>query len=373
LSWGADSRRRFVLLGLALGALLLQAVLDQTRAPVRQRDYELKLEAARLAAAGFATVRRHRMQAGAELDLINDPAGTGLVGPEYSLITNARGSLAAKLTSLNPNWAAVVVEYCRQAGLRAGDPVAVALSGSFPAMNIAVYAALEVLKLRPEVVTSIGASMWGANDPEFTWLDIERLLVQKGVLHIRSAAASFGGGDDMGRGLSPAGRRLLREAAVRNDVPVLESANIEEAITRRMAFYEEHVRGRPYRLYINVGGGLASIGSSHNKLLLPNGLSFAIGHHNYPRKGCLVLMAEKGVPIVHLLNIVSLARRNGLPTSPAYIPTPGEGEVFVRESYRLPLAAVILVLYGGLCLAFLAPELRRGLLVRVNGHRKEPA
>ena len=50
MSWRLDSRRKWILLGLAVLALLLQALLDATRAPIRQRDYELKLTAAERAA-----------------------------------------------------------------------------------------------------------------------------------------------------------------------------------------------------------------------------------------------------------------------------------------------------------------------------------
>jgi len=351
-------------MGLAAAALLLQVILEATRTPTRQPDYELKLAAAELAARAFQAVRQYRLLEGAELDLVNDPAGTGLIGPEFSMITNARGDLDAKLTSLNPNWAAVFVDYFRQVGLKTGDPVAVALSGSFPGININLFAALEVMELNPVVITSVGASMWGANEPEFTWLDMESLFKAEEIFLTRSAAASFGGGNDMGRGLSPDGRRMIRESAARNDVPLLESDNIEEAISRRMMFYEAQVRGRPYRLYVNVGGGVASIGSSHNRLLLPTGLTLQLGSHNYPRKGSMILMAEKGIPLIHLLNIVDLARDHGLPVAPDYFPLPGEGDIFIKEMYRLPLAAIIFVVYCSGCMLILAPELRRGLFDR---------
>lgn len=370
MSWRLDRRRQLVLLGLAVTALLLQLLLEQTRTPVRQRDYDLKLDASRRAEAAFAAVRDHRGLEDAQVDLVNDPAGTGLIGPEFSLITNARGDLEAKLTSLNPNFAGVLVQYFRRAGLRSGDAVAVAVSGSFPALNIALFAALETMDLRPVIITSIGASMWGANDPQFTWLDIESLLVRRGIFRLRSAAATFGGGNDMGRGLSPEGRRLIVAAAERNDVPMLDSENIEDSITRRMAFYSEQLRGHTYRLYVNIGGGVASIGSSHNRALLPTGLSWDLGDHNWARKGTMVLFAEQGVPVIHLLNIVRLARENGLPVTPDYRPLPGEGEIFVREMYRLPLAATVLVLYALACMLILAPEIRDGLfgrLTRRNG------
>ncbi len=369
MSWRLDNRRKWILLGLAVAALLLQALLDFTRAPVRQRDYELKLAAAEHAAEAFAALREHRLRAGAHVDLVNDPAGTGLIGPEFSRITNARGDLEAKLTSLNPNFAGLLVQYFRQAALRQGDLVAIAISGSFPGMNISLYAALEAMKLRPVIVTSIGASMWGANDPQFTWLDMESLLDERGIFHTRSNLASYGGGDDMGRGLSPEGRRLIQMAAERNGIPLLASENIEDAIDKRTAFFAEQAHGRRYRLYVNVGGGVASLGSSHNRLLLPHGLSFDLGLENVPRKGNMFLFAEQGVPVVHLINIVDLARRNGLPASPDYLPLPGEGEIFVRESYRLTLAAAVLVLYCGALVLILAPQVRRGLFDRLPRRR----
>ena len=54
------------LLGLAVTALLLQLLLEQTRAPVRQRDYELKLDASRRADAAYAAIRAHREEFGNE-------------------------------------------------------------------------------------------------------------------------------------------------------------------------------------------------------------------------------------------------------------------------------------------------------------------
>jgi len=360
--WRSDSRKTVILVGLALLALVLQAALESTRSPRRQRDYDAKMSAATKAHDGFVALRRHQNMEGATVDMVNDPAGTGLIGPEFSPITNSRGDLDAKMTSLNPNFAAVLVDQFRQAGLKAGDQVAVAVSGSFPGLNICLYAALEALELAPTVITSVGASMWGANDPQMTWLDMESILVAERILHVRSDAATLGGSDDMGRGLSPDGRRLLREAIERNDVLSLDSENIEDAITSRMAFYEQASRGRQYRCFVNIGGGVASLGSNRGRLLVPPGLSLSLDAENWPRKGTLALMADKGVPVIHLLEIASLARDYGLPVAPDYLPEPGEGDIFVRDSYRLDLVAAVFLIYAGLCAAVLAPELRRDLV-----------
>lgn len=371
MGWRLDSRRKWILVALAVLALGLQTVLEFTRSPVRQRDYELKLAAAQQAAAAFATLREARLPEGAVLDTPNDPAGTGLVGPEFSPITNARGDNAAKLTTLNPNWAAAVVAYCREANVKPGDPVAVAMSGSFPGLNIAVLAALETLHAHPVVISSVGASMWGANSPDWTWLDMERTLYDAGVMHTRSIMATYGGGSDIGRGLSPEGRRLIRQAAKRNGVAMADPRNLEAAIDERMAAYEKAAAGRKYKLYINVGGGVASLGSSYNSVLVPNGLTKDLGLYNFPRKGTMILFAEKGVPIVQMLSIKDLARQNGLPVAPEWLPEPGEGEIFVRDSYRLGWAAAILLVYCAVCVLILAPELRRGLFDRFTRPRPE--
>ena len=123
---------------------------------------------------------------------------------------------------------------------------------------------------------------------------------------------------------------------------------------------------------MNIGGGVASLGSSQNKTLIPSGLNAELGQHNWPRKGSLILFAEKGVPVIHLLRVVSMARQFGLPVSPDYLPLPGEGEVFVKIRYRFPLALAVLVVYCGLCVLILAPEVRRGLFDMLP-KRRQPA
>ena len=72
---------------------------------------------------------------------------------------------------------------------------------------------------------------------------------------------------------------------------------------------------------------MASLGSSNNKPALPSGLSFELGPHNWSRKGTLILFADRGVPIVHLLRILSLGRSHCLPIAPDYLALPGEGAV----------------------------------------------
>ncbi len=357
-----DTKKKMTIAFLAVVAIGCQIVLEATRTERRMPYYEDKLEAGRLAARAFDVLRRARLAEGAVLDLSNDPAGTGLIGPEFSLITNARGVLSAKLTTLNPNFAAVLVDYFRKAKLRKGDVVAVAVSGSFPGLNVSLYAALTALELQPIIITSVGASNWGASDPEFTWLDMERLLVQEGVFGFFSVAASPGGADDMGRGLSPEGRRLIWEAIDRNSVARLESRNIEESIEKRMEIYAREAHPGRVKGYVNLGGGIASLGSSQNRSLIPAGLSTDLGLRNYPRKGVIIRMAQKGIAVIHLNQIEEIARRTGLPVAPENLPEVGEGEVFARTAYNVWVAAGLLALYLFLTFGLIIPRFRDRLL-----------
>jgi poly-gamma-glutamate system protein len=124
-------------------------------------------------------------------------------------VTSNTGSLPAKQTSINPNFAAVVVQLLKRAGLEEGDVVAIGFSGSFPALNVAVMAAVSVLGLKPIIISSNAASQWGANDPDFLWIDWERTLAAKHIFNFRSVAASIGGIEDRGLGMTPEGRRTI--------------------------------------------------------------------------------------------------------------------------------------------------------------------
>jgi len=49
---------------------------------------------------------------------LNDPNRSGLIGEKYSLITTDRGDLTAKLTTLNPNISAIIVDFFQKANLK---------------------------------------------------------------------------------------------------------------------------------------------------------------------------------------------------------------------------------------------------------------
>ena len=203
------SRVMYVLASLiAVGVLAATETFKET---IVQPHPEQKLEAARLMQRAMEAIQNHRVRKVGPIDLEADPTNSGMLGLSSSVTTTNTGSLEAKRTTLNPNWAAVVVELLSEAGVERGGTIAVGVSGSFPALNLAVFSAAEVLDLDAIAIASVGASSWGANLPTLTWLDMERVLADAGILRTRSIAASLGGTRDRAIGMPKLGRKRLRE------------------------------------------------------------------------------------------------------------------------------------------------------------------
>ena len=320
---------------------------ENSKIDVEQEWYKEKLEAAELSQLAANYLKNHHLEKGVFIDVINDPNQTALIGQEYTMVTTDRGYIDAKLSSTNPNFAAIMVQLLKDAGLEERDNVAVAFTGSFPGLNISVIAALETLKLNPIIITSVGASNYGANDPYFTWLDMENVLYKSNVFHNRSVAASIGGGHDVGRGLSPEGRDLIIDAIKRNEVEFINENHLENSIRQRLDIYEQQSNGQPIKAFINVGGGIASLGNTINGKLIPPGLTEYLPMRNFPVKGVIIQMGQKGIPIIHLLNIKKLLTDYGLPYSPIPLPEPGDGGIFTKEKYSMivtSIATLVLVI-----------------------------
>jgi poly-gamma-glutamate system protein len=334
------SRVMYVLASLiAVGVLVATETFKET---IVQPHVEQKLEAARLMQRAMEAIQNHRVRRIGPLDLEADPTNSGMLGLSSSVTTTNTGSLEAKRTTLNPNWAAVVVQLLFDAGVERGGTIAVGVSGSFPALNLAAFSAAEVLDLEVISIASVGASSWGANIPNLTWLDMERVLDEAGILGTRSIAASLGGTRDRAIGMPKTGRRRLREAISRAGVPYIETETDLDSIERRMALYREHAGDRYIQAYVNVGGSLASIGPKTVKRLYRPGLNVRLDPHAVHVDSVMKRFLRDGVPVVNLSKIVPLAEQYGLPLEPVALPQPGEGLVFAREGYNRLLVASLL-------------------------------
>ena len=138
-AWGL-----IVLMIAALIALLAVENVKETD-PIVDENYATMVTAAKIMRQGMEVIRPLR----AEKEPINpefDPQRSGFVGLDNSIVTTNHGGRESKQTTVNPNWAAVAVKLLAKAGVKKGDLVAVTVSGSFPALNLAVYSAIEPWK-----------------------------------------------------------------------------------------------------------------------------------------------------------------------------------------------------------------------------------
>ncbi len=360
LYWRPSGISRIELLLVAVVAIICLVSVENLPRIQRQPHFRDKMAAARLSQACMSAIKDEKLRRGFTLDSEADPHGTGMIGTIVTPITSNTGHLPAKLLTTNPNFAAVVVSMLKRAGVGKGSPVAVGVSGSFPALNVSVYTALQTLQAKGIVIASVASSEWGATDPYYTWLDMERTLFDRRLISFRAVGASRGGIDDRGFGISKRGRAMLDDAIQRAGLRKLESDSLEEAISARMNLYYEVAGDQPIAAYVNVGGGAASVGTAVGKKLFASGLNFSA-----PRGATDSVMSrfvQEGVPVIHMSGIKYIAERYGLPEDLTVAPAVGEGGVYSRVEYNPWYAAVGIVLILLTMFGFLRLDLGRNLL-----------
>ena len=191
--WRPSTIPRVTLLVIAILAIVSFTSVELFTIQKKRPYYSKKFQASLAMKQGMEIIKNYRLKKIGPLNEEFDPAGSGRIGLPESPISSKAGQLTAKQNSVNPNWAAVMVEMYKEAGLKKGDTVAIGFSGSFPALNLAAIVAAEILNLNIIPITSVAASTWGANIPELTWLDMERILHKEGIIKHKSVAASLGG------------------------------------------------------------------------------------------------------------------------------------------------------------------------------------
>jgi poly-gamma-glutamate system protein len=362
--WRPPSVSRSALALIAILAIFALMVVESFPVQTRQRYYEEKIAAARKAREAMAVIKDERVRRGAVIDKEVDPAGTGMIGSSLTAVTSNTGYLDAKRASANPNFAAVIVDMLKRAGVEKGDLVAVGLSGSFPALNIATFAAIHVLELQAIPITGVSSSEWGANDPDLLWVDMERILVEKRVFDLRSVAASRGGIDDRGFGMSKEGRALLEAGIARNGLFLIDPKSLTDSIEQRMQVYEERAMGRPIKAYVNVGGSTASVGTHVGKKQFVPGLNLDLPRGSGLVDSVMVRFASRDVPVLHVTQVKELAKKFGLSQEPDAIPRIGESSVYVKAEYNRWLALGGIAVILGAMLAFIRLDLGIRILRR---------
>ena len=305
--------------------------------------YSLKLAAAELADQSMLAIRDERLRRGHTFSGLFDPAQSGMLGVAMSPVTSIPADLHAKQTSVNPNLAAHIVDMLSDCGLQPGDRVAVGLTGSYPALNVCLYAAMNSLDLRPIIIASAASSQFGANLPDMMWPDMERLLHEKELIPFRAKCCSLGGYGDRAAGMEPEAQQLLVDAIERNGLSVFRSARLAESVNQRMRLYADYADGEPIAAYVNVGGGSASIRGKVGKAVYRPGVHKELISDPNTADCVLTRFLAQGIPVIHLSEAKKLAEQCGLPIAPTVRPVVGDDGALVRARYNRPFAAFVLL------------------------------
>lgn len=270
----------------------------------------------------------------AERGLVNHEAHVPygyMIGDDYTPITTTLGSLNAKETAANPQFSALMVRLLTDAGIDSASTVGVTMSASFPTLAIASLAALQSIGCRVVLLSSLGASTFGANQPEATWLDMESKLRGDGGLIYRSELVTPGAEYDRGEGLLDEGPAIMQDAATRNGYELIYPTSLAASIESKTKL----LRQNKIDLLINIGGNEAALGSCAHAVSLPNGF-----HDNYrpcscPDRGIIAHLAGQGVPFIHLLYIRDLAIRYGVALDAP--PNGAGGDRLYQARYASPI------------------------------------
>ena len=300
----------------SLAALLTLQFLNRSSTP---QYSEMMVKAGRIMEEAIAAARNHRPVASGAFDLNIDPNQTGLIGPEYSPLMTTLGQLEAKRSTTNPNMAGLIAHLLYQAGVRAGDTIAIGSSASFPAFLVASLAAAKAMDVDPVCILSLGASSFGATDTDFDLLDLYAVLQRSGICSHPPAAVSLGGEKDIGQDFEPEIRERLIRKIHNEGIPFIHEPDLARNVANRILIYERNATGR-MAAFVNSGGGYANLGTSPLTLKLSPGLNT---HMALPRKearGVLFEMAARAIPVIHLLYVKGLTQRFGLPWDPIPLP-----------------------------------------------------
>jgi len=328
-------------------ALLLIVALLFTKSSVTEdkcRYYDEKIAASRLAKTAMEEIKAYKEECNIPL-ATEDTYQSGMIGDRYTVITTTLGNLQSKKTSVNPNFAAVIIDMFKEAEIKPGDEVAMIFSSSFPALNLCVMAAAEVFNLKTCVMISLGASSYGANDPDFTYLEMAEHLKQEGYFTKNIDYVSLGGESDLGTEFPEDIRNQLLQ---RIEESSAELIYIEDYVTNIDNRLEKITKKLPnVRALINVGGNLVSMGKDEESFSEKNGLIFPTYiksrlNRDFTKIGLIDRFLDRKIPIMQMLNIKGLALEYGLPYNPPVIPEVGDGDVYYEAQYGLTVPFIAL-------------------------------
>jgi len=305
-----SSKALLLLFILSVGIVIVtRAFIDNRGKYVNNKEREA---AVRLTEEWFDLINKMKIEKGLQKSEYSDLKYWGLLGTEYTAITTTLGNFEAKQTAANPEFAGVIIKWLKELKIDSNSVVAINLSGSFPSLAIAALAAVQTLGSKVVMISSLGASMYGANEEDATWIDMEEYLRKYGGLVYKSVLITPGGVNDNGGGLQDEGIESLIKGAMRNKREIYFAKDLNDAVNKRFEIFSREKIG----VLINIGGNHAALGNCSHSTIIPNGLLKSYESCSHTDKGLIQRIAENKIPVIHLLNIKDLAIKVGLRLTP---------------------------------------------------------
>jgi poly-gamma-glutamate system protein len=334
-----EIKTQVLLISCALAGILLVFGAKQFLVFFKLPYYDEMQDAALLMNECSELIRKRREELEYPVTRLYDLNATGFIGEELTSITTSTGNIEAKRSVASPSFAALMVRLYREAGLKSGDTVALSASGSFPGAFIASLCAARVMNLRVITAISLGASNWGANIPGFTILDMYRLLEDQ--LPVEAVAVSLGGskdtGNDFGLDLIEGGREQMIQKMYDSGLPFILETDFQAAVEARMNFYEAHAGPGEIAAFVNIGGADVNIGLGIWSLELQPGINRAdknaklSTNRSLADGGCISAFLTRGIPVIHILNIKTLAAVYGMAFDPFPLPEIGSEDMYFQN------------------------------------------
>ena len=320
------------LMAAALALLILSAALTHQSAALRPNEYyELQVDAAHRLERYFEAVRGYKQELGLPMSE-DDIHRTGMIGPPYTGITTTSGALEAKRTAAWPDMAALCVRMLVEAGVQPGDTVGAGFSGSFPGMNLAVVAACESMAVELVCISSVGASTYGANDPELTFPEMLYRLNRDGLIHTQSAAVTMGGYRDVGLDMDPELAGQISQRLTDSGLHLMEEPDFQVNLELREALYRQ---SGPIDCFVAVGGNLTSLGQGEAGVSLGQGVLHPNGTVRVDTASGLVQRyLARGLPVINLLNLKKIMADYSMPYDPTHWPPIGQSAVYSNVRYN---------------------------------------
>jgi poly-gamma-glutamate system protein len=305
------SNIRLLVVFTVLLAVMLLVHFRLTRSIPLDKSGQMK-RAVALACQWFEIIRMEKETRGIRSDALIRAPNQFMIGNDFTPLTTTLGSLNSKEISTNPDFAALMVRLLHEAGAETGDKAGLIISGSFPALAVSTLAAFQVMEMDVVMISSLGASTYGANQPGATWIDMENWLIQKGGLCYRSALVSAGAENDRGEGLMEEGLEMIRVAAERNGRDLYIPENLVRSIHHKTRILEEE----NIRVLVNIGGSQTALGGCVHASTLPNGLQRKMKFCRHTDRGIIQEINSRGIPVINLLNIRELSANYGIDPAP---------------------------------------------------------